>query len=152
MTEQEFAKLLHDNPDLRAIHYGDNGHAINVSAVRQSEHELQVELIKECDRRAATNPLWGLILAIPNGGHRSKAVAGKLKAEGVRAGVPDLLLPVERRGYIGLFIELKIGNNPLSPAQEVWAKRLTAQGYYHAVIRDDVQKAVDLIAWYLEGK
>jgi hypothetical protein len=31
----------------------------------------------------------------------------KLKAEGVRAGVADLCLPAARRGYHGLYIEMK---------------------------------------------
>ena len=30
------------------------------------------------------------IFAVPNGGHRAKSVAGKMKAEGAKAGVPDL--------------------------------------------------------------
>lgn len=47
------------------------------------------------------------LFAIPNGGERSKAVAGRMKAEGVRSGVFDLCLPVARGGYFGLFIEMK---------------------------------------------
>ena len=37
---------------------------------------------------------WHKILwcHVPNGGERSKAVAGKLKAAGVKAGVPDVLV------------------------------------------------------------
>lgn len=42
------------------------------------------------------------IFAIPNGGIRSRATAGKLKAEGVSAGVPDLFVPAW-----GLWIEMK---------------------------------------------
>jgi hypothetical protein len=34
--------------------------------------------------------------AIPNGGHRHKAVAGKLKATGAKAGVLDVFCPVPR--------------------------------------------------------
>ena len=37
-----------------------------------------------------------LIFAIPNGGFRGKAQAGKLKAEGVVPGVPDLYVPAWR--------------------------------------------------------
>jgi hypothetical protein len=43
-----------------------------------------------------------LLMAIPNGGARSAATAGRLKAEGVLAGVPDLFVPAWR-----LWIEMK---------------------------------------------
>src|SRR5262245_64718583 len=48
-----------------------------------------------------------LCFAIPNGGARDVITAGRLKAEGVRAGVPDVCLPVARAGYHGLFLEVK---------------------------------------------
>ena len=35
-------------------------------------------------------------------------VATKLKAEGVKAGQPDLVLPVARRGFHSLYIETKV--------------------------------------------
>lgn len=35
--------------------------------------------------------LHGLLFAVPNGGHRHPATAKKLKAEGVVAGIPDML-------------------------------------------------------------
>ena len=38
-----------------------------------------------------------LLHAIPNGGHRNKATAGQLKAEGVKRGVPDIFLPVPKK-------------------------------------------------------
>lgn len=42
------------------------------------------------------------IFAIPNGGHRNKITAAKLKAEGVLPGVPDLFVP-----EFNLWIEMK---------------------------------------------
>lgn len=51
--------------------------------------------------------------AIPNGGSRgdneqSRVIrGGQLKAEGVKPGVHDTLLPVRRGGYCGLFVEMK---------------------------------------------
>jgi hypothetical protein len=45
--------------------------------------------------------------AVPNGGYRNIYVARKLKAEGVKAGVADLCLPAARRGYHGLYLEMK---------------------------------------------
>ena len=52
---------------------------------------------------------------MPNGRWRSKAEAGKLKAEGVRAGVPDLCII---RNGLPYFIEIKKKGGKLSQAQE----------------------------------
>ncbi len=70
-----------------------------------------------------------LAFAIPNGGHRNKITAGRMKAEGVRSGVPDIFLPVARAGYHGLFIEMKVGNGRTSVAQDEWIKKLVLQKY-----------------------
>lgn len=49
--------------------------------------------------------------AIPNGGLRDKITAGKLKAEGVKRGIPDVFLPVPLRSatafHCGLYVEMK---------------------------------------------
>lgn len=53
------------------------------------------------------------LFAIPNGGSRgddakTRAIRGsRLKATGVKVGVSDILLPVKRGPYSGLFIEMK---------------------------------------------
>lgn len=72
----------------------------------------------------------GLIFAIPNGGHRHIRVAVKLKAEGVKAGVPDIFIPMPKFPYHGLFIEMKKpkGKNP-EPSQAAWIQALNEQGY-----------------------
>lgn len=70
-----------------------------------------------------------LLYHVPNGGSRNKAEASKLKRMGVRAGVPDLVLPVPRAGYAGLYIELKVGENRPSNNQKDWLEKLTIQGY-----------------------
>lgn len=74
-----------------------------------------------------------LFYHIPNGGSRNKAEAARLKAQGVRAGVPDLCLPVPCGGYHGLYIELKVGKNAPSKQQKQWLAALRDQGYYTAV-------------------
>jgi hypothetical protein len=90
-----------------------------------------------------------LLFAIPNGGARHPAVAGKLKAEGVKAGVPDLLLPVARRRWNGLFIEMKSAKGRVSPAQKEWIDALDAQGYRCEVCYG-AEAAFDAILGYLE--
>ena len=116
-----------------------------------SEHDEQASLIQEANLRAGADPRWGLLLAIPNGGLRSKATAAKLKAEGVRAGVPDLFLPVASRGMHGLWIEMKRGDGgQISAAQKEWHIALQAQGYGVAIC-PGADSAVWAIRMYLDG-
>lgn len=153
MTERELLRLLHRNPDLRVEGHGGVDVLANspMPKTKLTEHDFQVALIAECDRRALTNPLWGYIFAIPNGGQRTKSQGGKLKAEGVRAGIPDLFLPVARRECHGLFIELKVGSNDLTKRQIWWIDRLKEQGYCAAVVWE-LQMAINLLEWYLESE
>lgn len=87
---------------------------------------------------------------IPNGGTRNKIEAGFLKAQGVRAGVPDVLLPVGRWGKHGLFIELKVGKNKPSVHQQNWIKALSTMGYA-VVVCYHWRTASEYIIQYLEG-
>jgi len=101
------------------------------------EHHEQVTLMRWAEYQAKTRPELALLFAIPNGGARHPAVAGKLKAEGVKAGVPDLFLPVPRtwRGmaFCGFFIEMKAGRNKPTAAQIEWHVKLSQQGFRVAV-------------------
>ena len=55
---------------------------------------------------------------MPNGGKRNPAEAARFKAMGVKAGVPDLCLPVPMNGYAGLYIEMKYSNNKTDGSAE----------------------------------
>ncbi|MES9947195.1 MAG: VRR-NUC domain-containing protein [Candidatus Thiodiazotropha sp.] len=94
-----------------------------------TEHQEQAALFRWATFAQARWPELGLLHAIPNGGQRNKIVAARLKAEGVRPGVPDLCLPVARGRWHGLYIELKaLGGRP-SKAQRQWIRALRRQGY-----------------------
>ena len=82
----------------------------------RSEHDEQCELV-----RWFRSTYRGVrIFAIPNGGVRGKIAGGRLKNEGVSAGVPDLFIPAW-----GLWIEMKRANGgTLSPAQKDWISYL----------------------------
>ena len=86
---------------------------------------------------------------IPNGGSRNKKEAVNLKRQGVRAGVPDLDLPVARKGYHGLRIEMKYGKNKPTEEQVKWLVFLKAQGYATAVCYS-WQEAARIICRYLD--
>jgi len=77
-----------------------------------SEHTEQVALFRWSAMRANTIPALRMLLAVPNGGHRNKITAARLKAEGVRAGAPDIVLPVPSGIYASLWIELKRPKTP----------------------------------------
>jgi hypothetical protein len=69
-----------------------------------------------------------MIYAIPNGGHRNKITAAKLKAEGVLKGMPDLCVPVARNGYNALYIEMKAGKNKPTKNQRIAIDYLMKEG------------------------
>lgn len=92
-----------------------------------------------------------LIYHVPNGGHRHKLVAIELKKQGVRAGVPDLVLPMARGGFFGLYIEFKAKppfDAAVSPAQDAYIQALTDQGYLAIVCRGHID-ALEAIRAYL---
>lgn len=117
---------------------------------KTSESDEQQMLFQWASIMARRVPELSLLFHIPNGGARSKATAGKLKAEGVKTGVPDLCLPVARGGYHGLFIELKVGTNKPSPSQNEWLAALAKEGY-RAEVCYGWHAASQVIEKYLKG-
>lgn len=75
-------------------------------------------------------PELKLLHHVPNGGKRDARTAVNLKKEGVKAGVPDIVLPVARGGFHGLYIELKVGRNKTSLKQDEWIEALKEEGYF----------------------
>ena len=68
------------------------------------------------------------ILAIPNGSQRSRTTGARLKAEGVVAGVPDLLVPAWN-----LWVEMKRADGgAVSAVQKEWHRYL--ESIDHTVI------------------
>lgn len=81
-------------------------------AASGSEDGHQAALFCWAALMRSTYPELRYMFAIPNGGKRHIIDASKLKAMGVKAGAPDILLPVKRgeffsKHHSGLFIELK---------------------------------------------
>jgi hypothetical protein len=109
----------------------------------------QAALIKELELRFPD--VAALIYHVPNGGHRHKMVALKLKGQGVKAGVPDLVLPMARGGYFGLYLEFKAtapNDAAVSATQHAWIRRLNDQGYLAIVCRGHFD-AMEQIRTYL---
>lgn len=91
------------------------------------------------------------LMHIPNGGKRNKAEAGRLKAQGVKAGVSDIFLPVPVGKYAGLWLELKAGNNKPTDKQLEFLDDMNAAGYL-ATWKTGAEASCNTILNYLDGK
>lgn len=123
--------------------------------MNQDEHNLQSACVQWFNLQH--RELRGLLFAVPNGGARSKATAGRLKSEGVVPGVADLILLVPKvvfsdgeNGRIidvtpALCIEMKTDKGRQSTEQKAWQAIVEAQGYKYAVCRsfDDFTRTVN---------
>lgn len=115
-----------------------------------TEAGAQEAIFSWCDIMRGSYPELRLLHHIPNGGQRNKSTAIALKRQGVKAGVPDLMLPVARHGFHGLYIELKKADktNKATALQKQWLRDLTDQGY-KAVVCYGYDEAVAVLADYL---
>lgn len=111
-----------------------------------SEHKIQSAIMTHI-RRIAPDVF---AYAIPNGGGRSLTEGRKLKAEGVRAGVPDLglILPDGRAA----FIEVKKADGRLGGLQAGFRDLCARRGVPWALARcvEDVEQAFH--AWGVKTK
>lgn len=125
---------------------------------RDLEHQEQKALFNWATIQSKKYPELALMFSIPNGGLRNKVVAAKLRAEGVKAGVPDIFLPAPRGSLAGLFIEMKPTPNKVlkipvrkpSEAQKRYIESLNEQGYL-AVVCYGWQVASEVIIKYLKS-
>lgn len=88
------------------------------------------------------------LFAVPNGGKRTKAEAGKLKAEGVLAGVADLILLKSNHHYGALLIEMKTKIGRQSDEQKAWQAKIEKDGYLYVVIRS-LEEFMKVVKEYL---
>lgn len=116
---------------------------------KRSEATEQEALVKWCGLQQSRHPELKLLYHVPNGGSRNTLEAANLKCQGVKAGVPDLCLPVSRNGFHGLYIEMKYGRNKTTEKQKEWLEALTAQGYF-AVVCYGAEEAKKVISRYLK--
>ena len=118
---------------------------------RNLEHKEQCAVI---DWWRSAHKGFGLpefaLFAIPNGGSRHMLTAVRLKAEGVRSGIPDLFLAVVRGRNGGLWCEMKSSTGVLSDSQFVVTNYLQDAGYIVIVCRSSVA-AIEAITNYLKG-
>lgn len=87
----------------------------------------------------------------PNGGSRHALEAIKLKAMGVKAGIPDCMILEPRHGYNGMALELKVGSNKPSEHQYATFDKLIARNWV-VIVTWSLEEAITAIDWYFNIK
>jgi hypothetical protein len=117
---------------------------------RHEESDLQQAIIQLASYRQN----WGgwfhgrlsdYLIASMNGGKRNPREAARLKREGCKAGVADLLLTIPNGALHGLWIELKTEKGRLSEAQKDFFAKQFDMGYHCEVVRsvEEFEKVVN---------
>lgn len=117
-----------------------------------SEHEIQKAYFKILALNENKYPFLRFIFAIPNGGARHIKVAMKMKAEGVKRGVPDIFIPMHNIANLnGCFLETKSEKGKLSKEQEEYMNYLVLADYDYNVCKS-VEELVSATENYLNIK
>ena len=113
-----------------------HGYSVRIGGGKRNhpEHDLQCAIIEWCELHKDAYPHLDRIYANPLGGKRPMKTALAMKAEGAKAGIPDLTLPVPILPYHGAYFELKIKPNKPTDKQRDWIDYLGSVGYYTAVV------------------
>lgn len=115
------------------------------------EHQIQSRFFKHLEHLSEKTPALKYAYAIPNGGPRHFHFAVKLKREGVKAGVPDVFVPIPTKKYHGLYLEFKTPKGKVSDRQKEYMEYLESVKYKCAVVRS-VEEAVETLLKYLNNK
>lgn len=127
-------------------------------AASGTEHGHQAALFCWAVDSVGKYPCLEFMFAIPNGFYGDSGQKGKMKAEGLRSGVPDVMLPYAMnqfvsgfKSYSGLFIEMKVKKNIADANQIKYIDYLRSAGYYVAICYS-WEEARDTLIKYMEGK
>jgi len=114
-----------------------------------TEHQIQKSFFDWWAVSQGNRDWYPLCWATPNGGVRHITTAVRLKAEGVRAGVPDVFIAVPCGAWFGLFLEFKRRTGVVTPAQRFYLDALSKVGYRCEVIRS-LDEAIIMVSGYLK--
>lgn len=117
---------------------------------KNDEEEMQIAFFTWVRLNEKNYPELRFLFAIPNGGKRDVVTASKLKAGGTRPGIPDTFLPVQKRGYSGLWIEFKTKSGRLSKEQLEFAVHLEQNRFLYVICREFTHAVKEVID-YLGG-
>lgn len=137
----QYEEMLANNPEVKANEQ---------DSFLPTEAQEQMRLFAWINANMERYPDLQFAFHPANGEYRHPATAGKLKAMGVRPGVPDVLFPLRCDSWTGLAIELKRsdGKNKATGRQQEWLHRLHMEGWRTAICYG-ANEAIDVLREYV---
>lgn len=113
-----------------------------------TERAEQMALFAWAALNVGTYPVLRWMYAIKNQEKGGVIRGANFKAEGVKAGVSDICLPVARKNFHGMFIEMKKQGGKESKEQIEFGKFIKQNGYAY-VVCFSWDEAVEALEYYL---
>lgn len=162
MTPDDLAKAGTEHAHQRALFAWANMAALYGFDYANNDLAYDARTRESLSLWAMQYPDLKRLFAIHNQGHGDQIRGARAKAEGVKAGVPDIMLPLPRfenggAWHAGLFIELKRpkdgkkAKGRASETQNDWIPYLCEAGYI-AKVAIGWREAADIIQAYVTGK
>jgi len=157
MDGSDAAEAMYGGPE-KATDTMSADEAQDLFGYNRTEEELHRACVRWADAQSGALPELDALFHPPNGGARTAKEGARMKKMGVKAGVPDLCLPIVRPAIWtsgkevaagALWIELKSESGRLRNTQKKWRARLMKHQHCYVVCRtlDAFQAAVtDYIA------
>lgn len=98
--------------------------------IKRSESDEQCDVFAVLAANERRYPFLKWIHASQNGASASSPAAAALrKRQGQKKGIPDIFVPIAVNGCHGLFIEMKVNSNKLTPEQNEFFNFVFSNGY-----------------------
>lgn len=118
------------------------------SVRRDDEHDLQATVFEILRLNEKTYPELKFIHSSQSGVPMSKRARGRAKASGMKRGVPDIIIPFQKRGYSAAAVETKTLLGRLSSEQREFHEFLRLQGWCVKILRS-VEDILKFVEWYV---
>ena len=116
-----------------------------------TEAQEQAALFQWAQLMSHKHAELSLMYAIPNAGLRGPRARSELLKTGLKAGVPDVCLPVPRGGFGACYVEMKRQGNKPRSEQAWWIDQLRDVGNCVGVIYS-WEEAKAFLLYYLDLK
>lgn len=120
-------------------------------AYQGDEQKFQTECSKWLRKELYLRGEPQIYYHVPNERKASMAQMCRLKAQGVLAGVSDVVLPLRSEEYSGIYCELKANTGSPSKEQKAFLAGVAAEGHL-AVVINDLETFKEVFTFYLDQR